>query len=206
MSESAGRTTFHHGNLKQAAIETGVAIVTEQGAGALKLDLLSKQLGVTPAALYRHFRNFDQLRADVAQAGRVMIAREMAAALDALPPGASSPAAALARFRALGDVVIAFAAARPNLHLYMYGWHDVEPSQAPELDNMAFLPICLDDLERHGLLDPAARQRATYVGWAGVHGTASLIALGAITGPEEIAAAWAAVGDGILQASGLPRS
>ena len=193
----ARRATFHHGNLREAAITEGLAIVREGGPHALKLDLLSKRLGVTAAALYRHFRNFEQLRVEVAIAGRTEIARAIAASVAAMPP-ADSPEQALARYFAAADAVIAFARSFPNIYMFMYAPFDATPTTAVPAELQAVVPGCLDDLERHGLLDPARRQELAYVALVAVHGAGSLIAQG-WTPPDEVDAMWKSIRAGTLR-------
>jgi len=197
-AESAPRrSTFHHGNLREAAILDGLAIVREFGPHGLKLELLSRRLGVTSASLYRHFRNFEHVRVEVAVAGRIEMARAIAAAIDALPP-ADTPERALARYLASGDAVIAFARTEPNLYLFMYAPFDATPTTTVPDDLNQRVPACLDDLERHGLLDPARRMELRHVALAGVHGAGSLIAQG-WTPADQIDAMWAHVQASIVR-------
>lgn len=55
------RPTYHHGNLRAAALERAAQLAADGGTGALSLRQLARDLGVSPAALYRHFADKDAL-------------------------------------------------------------------------------------------------------------------------------------------------
>lgn len=51
------KTVYHHGNLKKALIETALTMLEKKGLKALTLYEISKELGVSRSAIYRHFEN-----------------------------------------------------------------------------------------------------------------------------------------------------
>jgi AcrR family transcriptional regulator len=57
---------YHHGDLKAALVDGAVELIVEQGVRRFSLAELSRRLGVTVAAPYRHFANRDELLAAVA--------------------------------------------------------------------------------------------------------------------------------------------
>ena len=63
------RRSYHHGNLKEALIEAARRFIAERGIGGFTLVDAARLVGVTPAALYRHFRGREALLEEVA--GRV---------------------------------------------------------------------------------------------------------------------------------------
>src|SRR5215208_2417816 len=64
---SGGRAKpYHHGDLKAALIDGAVELIGERGVRRFSLAELSRRLGVTVAAPYRHFVNRDELLAAVA--------------------------------------------------------------------------------------------------------------------------------------------
>ncbi|MBN2694438.1 TetR/AcrR family transcriptional regulator [bacterium] len=63
------KDTYHHGNLKEALILSGVEILKESGYGALSLRLVAKNAGVSHTAPYSHFKSKEELYAAIAEYG-----------------------------------------------------------------------------------------------------------------------------------------
>ena len=66
MTGVTGRGRYHHGDLRDALVETAIAVLGERGAGAFSMAEASRRLGVAPSAPYRHFADRDALLAAVA--------------------------------------------------------------------------------------------------------------------------------------------
>jgi len=62
----AKRGRYHHGDLRQALIETAIEMLGERGAEAFSMAEASRRLGVAASAPYRHFADRDALLAAVA--------------------------------------------------------------------------------------------------------------------------------------------
>src|SRR3990170_4566512 len=75
------RRSYHHGNLKEALIEAAQRFIAERGLGGFTLADAAKLVGVTPAALYRHFRGREALVAEVAFRGFSQLAERLGRAL-----------------------------------------------------------------------------------------------------------------------------
>ena len=75
------RQGYHHGNLKEALIEAAQRFIAERGIGGFTLADAAKLVGVTPAALYRHFRGREALVAEVAFRGFDELAKRLGKAL-----------------------------------------------------------------------------------------------------------------------------
>jgi AcrR family transcriptional regulator len=69
LATSTRKRTYHHGNLRQALIQSGLALIAEQGARALTLRELGKRAGVSRMAAYRHFRDRAALLDAIREAG-----------------------------------------------------------------------------------------------------------------------------------------
>ena len=52
---------YHHGNLKNELIETGIELVNEEGMANFSLRKVAKRVGVTPTACYNHFLDKEEL-------------------------------------------------------------------------------------------------------------------------------------------------
>lgn len=55
------KTSYHHGNLKQALIEAGIEIVNESGETGLSLRKAAARCGVSSAAPYAHFASKEDM-------------------------------------------------------------------------------------------------------------------------------------------------
>ena len=55
------KNTYHHENLKQELIETGIRIMAEDGIQALTIRSLAAACGVSHTAPYKHFRNKEEI-------------------------------------------------------------------------------------------------------------------------------------------------
>src|SRR5882762_10211660 len=66
---SGGRRGYHHGNLREALIEAALRLIGEKGPGGFTVAEAARAAGVSPAAPYRHFRDGQDLLADVGVRG-----------------------------------------------------------------------------------------------------------------------------------------
>lgn len=102
-SDGGKRRSYHHGNLREALIEAALQLVREKGPAGFTIAEAARAAGVSPAAPYRHFRDRDELMADVAKRGFDQFAAALRLAWD---QGRPKPLAALNR---LGVAYLAFA-------------------------------------------------------------------------------------------------
>ncbi len=58
---------YHHGNLREALIEAGLATARAEGPEAVVLRAATRAAGVSPNAAYRHFADRDELLGAVAR-------------------------------------------------------------------------------------------------------------------------------------------
>ncbi len=61
--------TYHHGNLRQRLIHTAENLIAKQGIEAVTMRVLSRKIGVSHTAAYRHFRDKQELLSALAQNG-----------------------------------------------------------------------------------------------------------------------------------------
>jgi AcrR family transcriptional regulator len=60
---------YHHGNLKEALLRAALELIAQKGPGGFTFAEAARWAGVSPAAPYRHFRDRDELLANVALRG-----------------------------------------------------------------------------------------------------------------------------------------
>jgi AcrR family transcriptional regulator len=107
------RKGYHHGNLKEALIDAARRFIAERGLGGFTLADAAKLVGVSPAALYRHFSGRDALVAEVAGRGFDHLAERLARAL-------RGPGTPLERFTRMGEAYLAFAEEEPGFYAAMF--------------------------------------------------------------------------------------
>lgn len=76
------KNSYHHGDLKNALIQAGTEILTEEGIGSLTLRKVASRAGVSHSAPYAHFKDKEALIAAISTEGfRLLYERmELAAA------------------------------------------------------------------------------------------------------------------------------
>jgi AcrR family transcriptional regulator len=75
------KRAYHHGDLKNALIETALAHIARDGARALSLREVARNAGVSHTASYRHFPNKESLLAAIAEQGFHLLNEAMRAAI-----------------------------------------------------------------------------------------------------------------------------
>ncbi len=105
---------YHHGNLRQALVETALQLIEEKGPNGFTLSEAAKDAGVTPAAVYRHFAGREDLIAEAARQGYVIFADLMEHAY------ADGQPSALAAFEKTGRAYLAFSRKYPGHYVAMF--------------------------------------------------------------------------------------
>lgn len=199
---------YHHGNLRPEILDTSMRMVRDGGMTALVAREVARDVGVTPAAVYRHFADVEHLRAEVGRLAREELARALLGAqtathhtgpdqsgpdqsgadqsgTDQSGAGPSDPgSAAVARFNATGTAYVRFAQKEPGLFDAAFAQCSAMPGVPDDPSAWAVLNDMLDELVTVGLLDPALRPDASLVVWTAVHGLASIITRGGL--PPEV--------------------
>ena len=193
------RATYHHGDLRTALVEAGLALAREGGPQAVVLREATRRAGVVPNAAYRHFANRDDLFDAVRGAALGALARAMERDIAAATQTLAEPAErARAAFKAVGTGYVRFAQTEPGLFRAAFAAqpYDVLHTERADYKGDAgrdpFQILCdtLDGLVAAGVLDAARRSGAEFLGWSAVHGMAMLALDGPLRrfGPAEIAA------------------
>jgi len=104
---------YHHGNLKEALTEAARRFIAERGLGGFTLVDAAKLAGVSPTAVYRHFRGREDLVAEVAGRGFDHLAERLARAL-------RGPGTPIERFTRMGEAYLAFAEEEPGFYMAMF--------------------------------------------------------------------------------------
>src|SRR5215467_11101070 len=114
MSWKSGPRGYHHGNLKEALMRAALDLIAEKGPSGFTFAEAARSAGVSPAAPYRHFRDRDELLANVALRGFDQFEAALTRAWD---KGRPDPFTA---FERLGKAYLAFARAEPASYSAMF--------------------------------------------------------------------------------------
>jgi AcrR family transcriptional regulator len=161
---------YHHGDLKAALIDGALELIAERGVRGFSVAELSRRLGVTVAAPYRHFANRDELLAAVA-------VRALQAFEHVLSAQASEEDPPERRLAAMASGYVRFAAEQQPLFTVVFGVGLDKKQRYPELrqayDNVeSMIAGCVAELCPGDLL--AAEELADAVE-AAAHGYATLL-------------------------------
>ena len=171
------RRGYHHGDLREALIEAALDLIAEKGPVGFTVAEAARSAGVSPAAPYRHFRDRDELIADVARRGFELFEVELERAWNS---GLPDPISA---FNRVGKAYLAFARGEPAYYAAMF--EAGLPLHAyPDLikaGERAFAVLRRAAETLAARLPAAHRPPALMVGlhvWSLSHGIASLFARG----------------------------
>ncbi|HEY2541313.1 MAG TPA: TetR/AcrR family transcriptional regulator [Stellaceae bacterium] len=172
-----GRRSYHHGNLREALIEAALELIAKKGPAGFTFADAARWAGVSSAAPYRHFRDREELIADVARRGFELFADRLEHAWD---DGRPNPFTA---FENVGRAYLAFARDEPAYYSAMFEAglsFDDDPALRQASDrSFAVLRQASDALCAR--LPPEKRPPALMMSlhaWALSHGIASLFSRG----------------------------
>ena len=145
------RRGYHHGNLKEALVEAARRFIAERGLGGFTLVDAARLVGVSPAALYRHFRGREALVAEVAFRGFSDLAERLGRTL-------RGPGTPLERFTRMGEAYLAFAEQEPGYYAAMFAPRPAEGEG--EGEGEACGPPWMRGRSGHGEADKAPGETA----------------------------------------------
>jgi AcrR family transcriptional regulator len=175
--EKDGPRGYHHGNLKEALLRAALELIAQKGPAGFTFAEAARWAGVSPAAPYRHFRDRDELLANIALRGFAQFEAILARAWD---DGRPDVFFALDR---LGKAYLDFARSEPAYYSAMFeaGIPLTNNVELREAGDRAFAvlraaaeKLCAQVAARSR---PPALMVALHV-WAMAHGVASLFGRG----------------------------
>jgi AcrR family transcriptional regulator len=166
------RSTYHHGNLRQALIACGMQILQSEGAHGLTLRSVTRAAGVSPGAPRHEFGDLNGLLSAIAVEGLAELSR--------LRRAASRQAAGPAeRLKAVMRVYVDFAVERPGLFWVMIGpaitdrHLRTEVAQAAQ-SSYVILETHVDEYLAFLGLERARSAELVQCVWSSVHGVSML--------------------------------
>jgi AcrR family transcriptional regulator len=144
-SPKAGKKVgYHHNDLRNALQHAALGFLAERHSPAFSLRELAAALGVSHAAVYRHFADKAALLEALAEHGFSELRRYQEAELARADPGA------LEQLHALDSAYLRFAEENPGAFWLMFGNRGEEVSRAKSREqiNAAALKTLIDAIER----------------------------------------------------------
>jgi AcrR family transcriptional regulator len=175
--DGPGPRGYHHGNLKEALVRAALELIAEKGPAGFTFADAARWAGVSPAAPYRHFRDRDQLLADVARRGFEQFHEALAKAWGEGRPDVMSG------MDRLGKAYLDFAKRLPAYYSAMFEAGvplDTDP-QLREASEQSFAVLRAAAEKLVALMPAKGRPPALMVAlhiWSLTHGIASLFARG----------------------------
>lgn len=172
--------SYHHGDLKNALIEAGIAILAEEGVNGLSLRKVASRAGVSHAAPYAHFADKQALIAAISTAGYRRLYEQMQVVLAQM---ADDP---LAQLVETAWAYLNFAIADPA-HFKITFSSTVEKEQDyPDLvalthQSFGVVQQIVERCQAAGILSPGSPDVVAIGVWSQVHGLASLMLEGQIS-------------------------
>lgn len=188
-AKSADRTAYHHGDLREALLNSADSLLEEEGVQGLTLRACARRAGVSHAAPKHHFSDVSVLLSEVAARSF----DKLTEALKTARQRASSDPEE--RFIAVFRTYIAFARSCPDHFRLMFRWdamsHDNEALRIAASRTFAEMTSSIT-LQR-GDLDVTAEtlqerirdrglQTDVLLGWSQIHGYAQLLLEGQFDG------------------------
>lgn len=181
MSSSATvRTSYHHGNLRNALIAAAAELAQHGGPDAVSVRAAARRAGVTPTAAYRHFAGQEALLEAAKGEALARLAAAMNAELSAQPDREDPVARAIGKLAAIGRGYVSFAMADQGLFRTAFSCNglDSSPMDRAEADTgddpFRTLVLVMDELMEAGYLPEQRRPMAEFAAWSTVHGVATL--------------------------------
>lgn len=171
------RDGYHHGNLREALVAAALDLMAEKGPAGFSFAEAARAAGVSPAAPYRHFRDREELIADVARRGFERFADALSEAWNGGRPGPHEA------FRRMGHAYLEFARTEPAYYTAMFE-AQIPPDASRELRTAsdAAFTVLREACEALAATLPRDKRPPTLMMslhvWSLAHGIASLFGRG----------------------------
>ena len=170
------KDSYHHGDLKKALLEAGLALLREKGANNFSLRELSRRAGVSQTAPYRHFSDRSDLLANLAENGF----RSLSGSLRHSLAGASGDPTE--RLSVIARSYVRFAVGNRDLYRLLFSAHisqeiyETHPGlHEAASESFAILTEEIIRAQEKGMFRPDPPLEMGIVCWSTVHGLASLL-------------------------------
>ena len=189
---------YHHGDLRRAVIEAAFALVRKDGLRALTLREVARQIGVTHAAPYHHFKDREALLAALQE----VAFGELDVVMRAQKQGVED---AQEELFVLGRAYVDFARERPDRFQVMFERGEGATDPGPAEAGRATFQHLVDAVTRcqaSGMAPAGDAYALALSSWCLVHGFATLWVEGPLAAMQGYAGGFEAMRDGMLRGYG----
>lgn len=168
------KSTYHHGDLKNALIQAGTEILSNEGVGALSLRKVASRAGVSHSAPYAHFSDKQALIAAISTEGFRLLYDRLLAAVEA---NRQPPAQMLVE---VAHAYLMFALESPASFKVMFSGILEKEKEYPDFvemskKNFQLLVDLVQQCQAAGLLQSGAPEVLAVCVWSLVHGFTALL-------------------------------
>ena len=191
-------TTYHHGDLKEALVREALVMVESGGVNSITLRELTKTLGTSRSAIYRHYESKDALVKAVIMAGFEKLENAMLESM-------KSQDDVLTRLYTMGEAYMEFALGNPNQYRMIFG-DEVQEQREESCDINdeetasgfhALVALIAEGQEKNIFREGDAFMQATFI-WSNIHGLTTLYLDGHLHIQENIKELFAMSYDGMI--------
>jgi AcrR family transcriptional regulator len=180
MSTSApatdGASRYHHGDLHRVLLDAALQLIEDQGSAGLTLREAARSVGVSHAAVYRHFADKNALLRAVA----VECMLGLRAAMQSSISGTDDPVEA---FKAFIVAYVVHAVRHPASFRILFSAEVDSPDGAlaeHKAEMMGMLIAGVEACQRAGSFPQGPPERYAVVAWSLAHGLATLLVDGVL--------------------------
>jgi len=170
------KLAYHHGNLKESLVVTTLEMIEKEGVERVTLRELTKRLGTSRSAVYRHFESKEALLQEVIFAGFAMLEDAIAPIL------MQRQHSVIKRFSLMGRAYVEFALAHPAIYRMIFG-HELQREREEKCDmqdqtqatGFHALIALLQEGQEAGVFKKEDPMLQAAVVWSMVHGVSNLL-------------------------------
>jgi AcrR family transcriptional regulator len=177
MAKEKARSSYHHGDARNALLTAAGELLEQAGAAGLSLRQVAEHAGLSRQAPYNHFADKAALLAE-------LIADGFSRLRDAMAAAEQAGTAPEDRLRRAGLAYIVFAQSRPALFRLMFASELVDPATHPVVRTGHGSALAIVREIVGGLADARDAADLTLAAWSLVHGYAVLCNEVGLEGPE----------------------
>ncbi|MGB3298966.1 MAG: TetR/AcrR family transcriptional regulator [Phormidesmis sp.] len=176
------KTTYHHGDLRQALLKSALDILKAKDVQGLSLREVARQAGVSHTAPYRHFADKAALLAAVAEEGFVEFDQYLSAAVD------KAQADPIESLKATGEAYVRYALEHPTHFRVMFAHFPThlvpdDPLVVTAEGTFQLLVNIISSGQAAGVIKAGDPKLLATGRWALVHGLSMLLLDGMLLNP-----------------------
>ena len=175
MIKNEKKTNYHHGNLKEEFIHIAFDFINKNDIDKLTLKILSDETGTSRSAIYRHFKNKDELIETIILEGFNRFDNATAPIL------LDTSISLIDRFYLTTKVYIEWAKSNPNLYRLLFGKkyayirEIIMSIKDKDCDGFGALKLAIEEGQNQGIIKKEDSYKQSIIIWASMHGLSSLL-------------------------------